>query len=143
MDSGFLSGTLALLSLPCHSAAFFRAATLLHLKASHLDPSRFSTCGPSAFAARPESLWEALSCPLPQLLGVAHSSGPFRRKAAVSHLTVCRTPCEKTTAKRSTDPALLPTARGMVPGKGPRADPHGGAMISGDGSWSTGTATTL
>ena len=80
MDGGFLSGILTLLSFPCHTPAFLTVAPLLPLKASHLDPSHFSTLGPCAFAALPESLWEALSCPLPQLLGVPHGCGPFRRK---------------------------------------------------------------
>ena len=53
---------------------------LLPLKASHLDPPRLSAFGPSAFAALQESLWEALSCPLPQLLRFPHCSGPFSRK---------------------------------------------------------------
>ena len=56
MDSGFLSGILALLSFPSHIAAFFTAAMLLPLKASHLDPCHLSTFGPSAFAALQESL---------------------------------------------------------------------------------------
>lgn len=80
MDSRVLSGILALLSSPTHAAAFFTAARLLPLKASHLDPPHLSAFGPSAFAALQESLWEALSCPLPQLLGFPHCSGPFSRK---------------------------------------------------------------
>ncbi len=80
MDSGFLSGILALLPFPSHTAAFFTATTLLPLKASRLDPPHLSAFGPSAFAALRESLWEALSCPLTELLGFPHFSGPVRSK---------------------------------------------------------------
>ena len=67
MDSGFLSGVLALLSLPPHTAAFFRATTLLRLKASPLDPTYLCAFGPSAFAALQEGLWEVFSCRLREL----------------------------------------------------------------------------
>lgn len=47
--------------------------------------------------------------------------------------------CQQMTRRQRTEMALLPAARGTWPGRGPGADPHGGATSCPDTPWATGS----
>ena len=57
---------------PCHPAALLTGTVLLPVQASQPGPSHLCAFGPLALAALQKSLWEALKCPLADVLGAPH-----------------------------------------------------------------------